>query len=97
MQNNYLDQKEEKINTKRPIYSDLPELYEKLDKKCIYYNFYILYDNSIDIKFQLIRPDSSKIVISENFGNVIWPSINSNKIIFTMDKSGDPYSKLPKI
>ena len=92
LQNIIWIKREEKINTKRPIYSDLPELYEKLNNKNIYYNFYVLYDNSIDIKFQLIRPDSSKKVISENFGNVIWPSINSNKIIFTVDKSGDPYS-----
>ena len=84
--------RELKIKEKRPIYSDLPELYEKMEKMSLYYNFYILYDNSLNINFRLINPESSIKVLSENFGNVIWPSIISNKIIFTLDKEGKPYS-----
>ena len=56
------------------------------------HNFFILYDNSIDKNFKLISPESSLKIISENFGNVIWPSIKSNRIIFTLDNLGKPQS-----
>ena len=84
--------RELEIKENRPIYSDLPELYEKMEKISLNYNFFILYDNSININFRLISPESSIKILSENFGNVIWPSINSNKIIFNLDKGGKPYS-----
>ncbi len=84
--------RESQDEKKRTIYSDLPELYEELAKKSAIHNFFILYDNSIDENYELIRPESSKKIISENFGNVIWPSIKSNRIIFTFDNDGQPQS-----
>ena len=70
----------------------MPLLSDALWEKSIFYNFYILYDNSIDTSFKLISPESSIKIISQNFGNVIWPSINSNKLIFTIDSYGKPKS-----
>ncbi len=84
--------RELKPEVKKPIYSDLPLLSDALWEKSIFYNFYILYDNSIDTSFKLISPESSIKIISQNFGNVIWPSINSNKLIFTIDSYGKPKS-----
>ena len=46
----------------------------------------------MDNNYEFIRPESSIQIISENFNNVIWPSIKSNRIIFTLDNHGKPLS-----
>ena len=81
-----------KEEDKRTIYSDLPQLYKELKTIKYLHNFFILYDNSIDTNYKLISPESSIKIISENFGNVIWPSIKSKRIIFTLDNLGKPQS-----
>lgn len=84
--------REEKSEKNKTIYSDLPQLYNQLINLSCLHNFFILYDNSIDNNYNLISPESSLKIISENFGNVIWPSIKSNRIIFTLDSLGKPQS-----
>jgi len=80
------------IKKNKPIYSELPKLFKKLyDKKNIY-NFYILYDNSVNTNYKFITSESAVDIISENFGYVIWPSIKTNKIIFSLDKDGETFS-----
>lgn len=80
------------IEENKTIYSELPTLYHYLFSKSKLHNFYILYDNSIDNRYKIINPHSAIKIITENFGNVIWPTIKSNKIIFTIDGEGNKHS-----
>ena len=74
------------------IYDNFNYLSNQISQISNQYNFYVLYDNSIDTKLPLITPESAVKIIRENFGNVIWPSIYSKKIIFTSDEKGQYYS-----
>ena len=76
----------------KTIYSEFPNLYNSLFSNSILHNFYILYDNSVNKNYKIITPELSIKIITENFGNVIWPAIKSNKIIFTVDDQGNKHS-----
>ena len=76
----------------KTIYSEFPDLYNYLFSKSMLYNFYILYDNSVNENYKIITPELSIKIITESFGNVIWPAIKSNRIIFTVDDQGNKNS-----
>ena len=76
-------------NSEVSIYEEFNNLYKKILKITNGYNFYILFDNSVDLNFPLITPSSAVRIISENFGNVVWPAIYSKKLIFSNNGKGE--------
>jgi hypothetical protein len=74
------------------MYSELPDLYHYLFSNSKLHNFYILYDNSVDENYKIITPEKSIKIITENFGNTIWPAIKSKRIIFNIDNQGNQQS-----
>tara|TARA_B100000886_G_C20426418_1_gene494280 strand:- start:2556 stop:3854 length:1299 start_codon:yes stop_codon:yes gene_type:complete len=76
-------------NAEVSIYEEFNDLYNQILEINNNYNFFVLFDNSININFSLITPSSAAKIISENFGNIIWPAIYSKKLIFSDNGKGE--------
>lgn len=71
------------------LYDNFPNLYKQLVNKKMIRPFYIMYDNSVNKSFKLINTDMAIENLKDNFGNVIWPSIESKKLIFSLNEKSE--------